>query len=477
MGTDFDLTNISTLTSITQTSPTVCTIAANSDALVGGIAVESTLTKAASFSITYTAGNAQTTLVGSPQSVTVTRMAQPSAPVISSVTAGNAQVVVAWVTPATNGAAISDYVVQYSTSSGGSYATFDDGTSTSTSATVTGLTNYTPYYFKVAAINSVGTGSYSNESTVLPVPTGAPTVVAGTAGNTTVALTWVAPASTGGSDITDFVVQYSTSSSDSYTTFDDGTSTSTSATVTGLTNGIAYYFKVFATHSAGTLPDSAASAAIRPSDCAIVGGTCIVGDTGPGGGVVFYVQASGGTFSCGATLASICKYLEAAPANWLTGTTGDPTRTWATDTDPGLGRGNQEALVSGADGIAIGTGYQNSLDIVAQTGNVAATSAAVEARAYQGNSKTDWHLPSRDELNQMCKWQRGVAWTSDANVCTGGILNSGPGASGFSGLLYWVSSEYTAIGAWFQNFNLGTPSNTTKYTTLQIRVRPVRAFG
>ena len=193
--------------------------------------------------------------------------------------------------------------------------------------------------------------------------------------------------------------------------------------------------------------------------------------------MVFYVQASGGTFSCGATLASICKYLEAAPANWLTGTTGDPTRTWATDTDPGLGRGNQEALVSGADGTAIGTGYQNSLDIVAQTGNVAATSAAVEARAYQGNSKTDWHLPSIDELNQMCKWQRGVAWTSDATVCAGGILNSGPGASGFSGLIYWVSSEYTANGAWNQNFNLGAPSNSTKYTTLQIRVRPVRAFG
>lgn len=43
------------------------------------------------------------------------------------------------------------------------------------------------------------------------------------------------------------------------------------------------------------------------------GGVCAVGDTGPGGGIVFYVQASGGTFTCGSTLASTCKYLEVPP--------------------------------------------------------------------------------------------------------------------------------------------------------------------
>ncbi len=456
----------------------MCTIAANSNALVGGIAVESTLTKAASFSITDTAGNAQTTLVGSPQSVTVTRMAQPSAPVISSVTAGNAQVVVAWVTPATNGAAIFDYVVQYSTSSGGSYATFDDGTSTSTSATVTGLTNYTPYYFKVAAINSVGTGSYSNESTVLPMPTGAPTVVAGTAGNTTVALTWVAPASTGGSDITDYVVQYSTSSSDSYTTFDDGTSTSTSATVTGLTNGIAYYFKVFATHSAGTLPDSPTSAAIRPSDCAIVGGTCIVGDTGPGGGIVFYVSATNFT-STGSDCNTTCKYLEAAPTGWGNGitvavgeTTGsstvDPNLKWCSDTS---------TLRNVTTKTAIGGGRPNTT-----TGFTCTTGAIFHAELYAGNSKTDWYLASKDELNQMCKWQRGQAWVSDATICNNtGTLNSGTGASGFSTASYWSSSEvafgYTAWMQYFLNGSSGGLQRDDIVKGFTRGVRPVRAFG
>jgi hypothetical protein len=258
------------------------------------------------------------------------------------------------------------------------------------------------------------------------------------------------------------------------------TPTSIALDVDVLTNG---YYRVFVANSQGVLSEPAFNKVTisisRVSDvvaltCA-TGGTCEVGETGPGGGVVFYVQAAGGTFTCGATLTSTCKYLEAAPANWLTGTTGDPARSWATDNDPGIGKGNQEALVTGADGTAIGTGYQNSLAIIAQTGNVAAESAAVEANAYRGNSKTDWYLPSKDELNQMCKWQRGVAWTSDATVCTGGTRNSGRGASGFSTNFYWSSSEVGASNAWFQWFNDGTQWNLGLKSS-SVDVRPVRAF-
>ena len=211
------------------------------------------------------------------------------------------------------------------------------------------------------------------------------------------------------------------------------------------------------------------------------GGTCDVGDTGPGGGKVFYVRAGGGTFtSTGSDCNTACKYLEAAPANWLTGTIGDPTRSWATNINV---PSNQITLVLGADGTVIGTGYQNSRDIVAQTGNVAATSAAVEARAYQGNSKTDWHLPSKDELNQMCKWQRGQEWVSDTTICNNaGVLNSGRGASGFSGS-YWSSSErilFETTIAWFQFFGDGdgggSQGGANKSITSRF-VRPVRAFG
>ena len=71
-GVDFDLTNISSITGISQTSSSICTVNALSVATEGGGAVISTLTKASSFSIADDAGNTQTTLGGSPKSITVT---------------------------------------------------------------------------------------------------------------------------------------------------------------------------------------------------------------------------------------------------------------------------------------------------------------------------------------------------------------------------------------------------------------------
>ena len=66
------------------------------------------------------------------------------------------------------GSAITDYVVQYSINNS-TWITFNDGVSTATSATVTGLTNGTLYYFRVAAVNSVGTGPYTSSVTATPV--------------------------------------------------------------------------------------------------------------------------------------------------------------------------------------------------------------------------------------------------------------------------------------------------------------------
>jgi hypothetical protein len=84
-GTDFTYTNISLITSIVQTSARVCTINATSTATSGGGAKVSELTAAGSFSIADTAGNAQTTLIGSPQSTTVTVTSDTTAPTVSSV--------------------------------------------------------------------------------------------------------------------------------------------------------------------------------------------------------------------------------------------------------------------------------------------------------------------------------------------------------------------------------------------------------
>ena len=180
--------------------------------------------------------------------------------------------------------------------------------------------------------------------------------------------------------------------------------------------------------------------------------TCQVGDIGPGGGLVFYVNTNG--FRCGPTLSSVCRYLEAAREGWFDGGE-DPRRSWATDTDPGAGRGNQGMIVigAGATGTAIGTGYQNSVAIVNHGGNLPGSSAAALARSYTGpNNLTDWYLPSKNELREITFKQNLLAATAG----------------------YWSSSEISATKAWDEgnNYNQG---QANKWSTTP--VRPIRAYG
>ncbi len=69
-------------------------------------------------------------------------------------------------------------------------------------------------------------------------------------------LTWVVPASTGGSAITDYIIQRSPNGSSSWATINDGVRSTTGYTVTGLANGTRYYFRVFARNAAGQSPAS-----------------------------------------------------------------------------------------------------------------------------------------------------------------------------------------------------------------------------
>lgn len=110
-------------------------------------------------------------------------------------------------------------------------------------------------------------GSSSSEDTALRayfVPT-APTNVTATAGNGQASVTWTASTTIAQIPVTDYVVQYSSNSGSTWTTFSDGTATSTSAVVTGLTNGTAYTFRVAGVNGVGTGAYSAASSAVTPS--------------------------------------------------------------------------------------------------------------------------------------------------------------------------------------------------------------------
>ncbi|NDD05941.1 MAG: BspA family leucine-rich repeat surface protein, partial [Proteobacteria bacterium] len=97
----------------------------------------------------------------------------PDAPTNLQGVATDSVVSLSWTAPSNGGSAITDYVIQYSSDNGSSWTTFSDDTSTSTTVIITGLTNGTAYAFRVAAKNSVGTGSYSSGSQGL-TPTSGP---------------------------------------------------------------------------------------------------------------------------------------------------------------------------------------------------------------------------------------------------------------------------------------------------------------
>ena len=95
----------------------------------------------------------------------------PDAPTGLVGTAGDSQISLSWTAPAVVGSsAITGYKVEY-TPSGGSPTTVNTG-STATSYTITSLTNGTAYTARVAAVNSVGTGTYTAASSSI-TPTGA----------------------------------------------------------------------------------------------------------------------------------------------------------------------------------------------------------------------------------------------------------------------------------------------------------------
>lgn len=92
----------------------------------------------------------------------------------------------------------------------------------------------------------------------------APTNLAGTAGNGQVSLTWTASSAISQIPVTDYVIQYSSDSGSTWTTWSHSASTTASATVTGLTNGTSYVFRVAGVNGVGTGSYSTSSSAVAP---------------------------------------------------------------------------------------------------------------------------------------------------------------------------------------------------------------------
>ena len=224
------------------------------------------LTNGTSTNVRVSATNAVGTSEYSYASATPTAPggSAPGAPTITAVTTpstGAGALSVAFTAGSSNGGTISTY--QYSFD-GTTWTNRQTGT-TASPIVITGLSNATTYAVRIRAVSEIGNGQTSNtvNGTTADVPQ-APNAPTPTGGNASVALSWTAP-SDGGTAITDYVVQWSSNSGSTWTTFSDGTSTTTSATVTGLTNGTAYVFRVAAVNAAGQGAYSSASQAATPS--------------------------------------------------------------------------------------------------------------------------------------------------------------------------------------------------------------------
>jgi large repetitive protein len=163
-------------------------------------------------------------------------------------------------------AAVTDYVIELSTD-GSTWTTVADGVSTATEYTIGGLANGTEYSFRVAAKNGYGAGPNATVKATPPSAPAAPIDLATSAGPNSgvgsgeVQLTWAAPNTTGGLDITDYAIETSTDGI-AWTAVDDGVSTNTTFVVNGLTNGIGYSFRVAAVNGAGRGPWSVKAQAV-----------------------------------------------------------------------------------------------------------------------------------------------------------------------------------------------------------------------
>ncbi len=183
----------------------------------------------------------------------------PSSPPTLTVVPGDGQIEVSWVTPDNGGSAILRY----------QYWVFNEDTDShvvnvntnvpnsdadTTSFTVTGLANGVSYEVAVAAVNSVARGGYASEQNVVPAtfPT-APRNLRAEAGDQQVRLIWTAPTFDGGVAIDGYEYQQRTGSGayGSWTDISGADEDTTEHTVTGLTNGTSYSFKVRAKNPVG----------------------------------------------------------------------------------------------------------------------------------------------------------------------------------------------------------------------------------
>ncbi len=218
------------------------------------------LTNGTAYTFTVFATNLVGKGVASTASSAVTPATVPNVPNIVSVIGGNQQVTVSFNAPSSNGGAT---ITSYSVIPYINGVAQPTTTGSASPIIVTGLTNGTTYTFAVFATNRVGNGAISSVSfsvTPATVPE-APTNVSVTSGNQQVSISFTAPSSNGGASITNYTVTPYINGVAQVTTI----GATSPIIVSGLTNGTAYTFTVYASSSVGNGTASAASLTVTPA--------------------------------------------------------------------------------------------------------------------------------------------------------------------------------------------------------------------
>jgi hypothetical protein len=204
------------------------------------------LTPATAYTFTVKATNYVGESIASQPTVSITTDATdvyvPGAPTVGTGTkTGSTTATLAFTAPASNGGAAILGYIGTATQTGATPPAGIIATSTTSPITFTGLTPATHYTFKVAAINSVGTGPQSAASNIVntdTAPPGAPTVgVAAKTGATTATLAFTAPTVTNGQTIIGYTVA-------STPIGGSGAGATSPILITGLTPATAYTFKI-----------------------------------------------------------------------------------------------------------------------------------------------------------------------------------------------------------------------------------------
>jgi hypothetical protein len=224
-----------------------------------------------------------------------------------------------------------------------------------------------------------------------------------------------------------------------------------------------------------------------------------IGETGTGGGTIFYRSVAAFT-ATGAACGDNCHYLEFAPKGWASlsdwpnniGGAGvmsaranvneDPYLVWS---DGAFASANPGSIAVGQN---IGTGYQNTQEILNNTvvSGKSARFSFVAALNYAGAAGTSttgqWFLPSIKELNELCKYARGQigALGNTAVQCSksGTTIDANLGFNGDDNI-YLSSSYGVAPNGFIAGYKLiygSDPSISEYYAAWGGRVRPVRVF-